>query len=33
VDQKALIDMLLNAEKQKAEALAEPQTEEETPEE
>ena len=33
VDQKALIDMLLNAEKQKTEALAEPQTEEETPEE
>jgi hypothetical protein len=33
VDQKALIDMLLNAEKQKTEVLAEPQTEEETPEE
>jgi hypothetical protein len=33
VDQKALIDMLLNAEKQKTEALAEPLTEEETPEE
>ena len=32
VDQKALIDMLLNAEK-KTEVLAEPQTEEETPEE
>jgi len=32
VDQKALIDMLLNAEKQKAEAVAESQTTEETQE-